>query len=151
MRHVNYGRYVLRHKWFVLIACRRIGASLWLGIIHDWSKFRPSEWLLYAQAFYASDGSKQYVESPAFARAWNDHQKRNKHHWQRWLIVWDRGDTEALPMPRKYVLEMVADWMSAGRAITGKWEAKEWYLKNRDKIQLHTETRKQVELVLGIE
>ena len=53
MRHLNYLKYVLRHKWFVLLASIRIGAPLWGAIIHDLSKFRPSEWIPYARCFYA--------------------------------------------------------------------------------------------------
>jgi hypothetical protein len=148
MRHINYLKYVLRHKWFVLLASIRIGAPIGAAIIHDLSKFRPSEWMPYARTFYAPDGSKQYVEGEAFALAWNDHQKRNKHHWQRWIITWDRGTTEPLPMPSSAVLEMVADWMGAGRAITGQWEVKAWYEKNRNSIMLHAETRRRVEYIL---
>jgi len=43
---------------------------------------------------------------------------------------------------------MVADWMGAGRAITGRWETKEWYGKNKGNMLLHPETRKMVEDVL---
>lgn len=60
--HVAYGKYVLRHKWFVARAafhiarlmpmpCGRI-AWLWRMLVHDASKFRPSEWMPYAQSFY---------------------------------------------------------------------------------------------------
>ena len=147
-RHINYFKYLIRHKWFVFIASRKIGASLWLSIIHDWSKFRPSEWFPYARTFYKTDGSKQYIESSEFAKAWNDHQKRNKHHWQYWLITWDRGETEAISMPFKYYLEMIADWMGAGRAINGKWEVKEWYEKNKNKIKLDDFTRFNIEKML---
>lgn len=149
MRHLNYLKYLLRHKWFVFIACIKIGASPWRGLVHDLSKFRLSEWLPYARCFYAPDGSKQYEKGPDFTLAWNDHQKRNKHHWQYWLVTWDGGATEPLPMPHKYILEMVADWMGAGRAITGKWEVKEWYRKNKDNIRLHYETRKVVQCILS--
>lgn len=55
-----------------------------------------------------------------------------------------------MPMPLRYVSEMVVDWMSAGRAITGRWEVKEWYEKNKDKIILHPETRKHVENILKV-
>lgn len=147
-RHWSYLKYVLRHKWFVLLASRKIGAPLYQAITHDLSKFRLSEWLPYARCFYASDGSKQYVEGFDFTLAWNDHQKRNKHHWQYWVIGWDRGTFEPLLMPRKYVLEMVADWMGAGRAITGKWETAEWYGKNKSNMQLHNGTRFEVEVIL---
>lgn len=148
MRHLNYLRYVLRHKWFVLLACIRIGAPIWLGVIHDMSKFKLSEWLPYARCFYAPDGSSQYKEDDAFNLAWNQHQKYNKHHWQYWLITWDRGVTEPLQMPYKYVYEMVADWMGAGRAITGKWETRDWYIKNKNNIQLHPNSRALVETIL---
>lgn len=47
-----------------------------------------------------------------------------------------------------YAREMIADWMGAGRAITGKWEVAEWYEKNQNKIQLHPETRRFVENII---
>jgi hypothetical protein len=51
----------------------------------------------------------------------------------------------ALPMPEKYVREMVADWMGAGRAITGRWEVAQWYAKTREHIIVHPDTRARVE------
>ncbi len=149
MRHIQYLKYVLRHKGFVLLASLRIGASIWSAITHDASKFRPSEWIPYARCFYAPDGSKQYKEDSSFSLAWNDHQKRNKHHYQYWVILWDRGEYEPLEMPRKYILEMIADWMGAGRAITGKWEVKQWYENNKEKMKLETITRRTVESILS--
>ena len=150
MRHINYLKYILKHKWFVFLACLRIAPIklLWFSVIHDISKFLPSEWWAYARTFYKSDGSKQYNETQEFTIAWNNHQKRNKHHWQYWLITWDRGTTEAIPMPNIYISEMIADWFGAGRAITGKWEAPQWYQKNKDKIILHPDTRSIVESIL---
>lgn len=149
-RHLNYLFYVLRHKWFVLLASIKINAPLWMAIVHDLSKFMPSEWFPYANTFYAKDGSKRYVESPEFAHAWNHHQKQNKHHYQYYMITWDRGTTEPLEMPDKYAREMVADWMGAGRAITGKWEVWGWYDKNRNNIILHPKTREYVEHILSV-
>lgn len=61
----------------------------------------------------------------------------------------DRGDVVAIQMPKKYALEMVADWMGAGRAISGRWECAEWYEKNKDKIILHHGTRAVVEYILS--
>lgn len=145
MAHWKYLLYVLRHKWFVFVAGRKIRVGLWRLIKHDWHKFLPSEWGPYVRTFYKPDGSKQYVESAAFAYAWNLHQKRADHHWQHWMITWDRGNTEEIEMDVCASLEMLADWYGAGRAITGKWGADEWYFKNRDKIRLHKETRSFVE------
>jgi hypothetical protein len=144
-RHWNYLKYVLRHKWFVFVAGLKTGASLWRLLKHDWHKFLLNEWLPYARTFYKSDGSKQYVESAAFTYAWNLHQKRADHHWQHWLITWDRGETEALDMSGEAIAEMLADWYGAGKAITGKWEAHTWYEKNRDRIKLSEFSRNLVE------
>lgn len=147
--HIAYLRYVLRHKWFVLLACRRMNVPIIRAVLHDWDKFLPDEWFPYVHTFYAPDGSKQYVESPAFAQAWNIHQKRNKHHWQHWLITWDRGITEALPMPTTHIREMVADWIGAGQAISGQTSPRVWYKHNQDKMILHPETRAIVETLLN--
>ncbi len=144
-RHWSYLKYVLRHKWFVLVASRRISASLWRALIHDLSKFRPSEWGPYARTFYADDGSKQYKPSPEFDHAWLLHQHRNPHHWQHWVLSEDSGRVKVLDMPVKFVDEMVADWMGAGRAITGKWEYKEWYEKNKGKMLLAPRTQELME------
>lgn len=68
---------------------------------------------------------------------------------QRYLdmITWDKGHTECLRMPDKYIREMVADWRGAGRAL-GKPDIVAWYVSNRDNIQLHPDTRKLVEYYL---
>lgn len=147
-RHWNYFKYIMRHKWFVMISSQKIGASMWQALIHDASKFLPSEWIPYANTFYKSDGSKQYDETPAFNVAWLKHQHRNPHHWQHWILRMDSGNTVAQEIPMRYVLEMIADWMGAGRAITGKWESAEWYANNRDKIVLHDKTRKIVDGII---
>lgn len=140
--HLKYASYIIRHKYFVFMAGVAMKVSLWRLIKHDWSKFLPSEWFPYALYFNA-DGSEA-----AFNHAWLLHQHRNDHHWQHWVLRNDDGTTNCLPMPEKVWREMIADWMGAGRAITGRWECGEWYAKNRDRIQLHDETRKQVDAQL---
>jgi hypothetical protein len=147
-RHWNYLKYVIRHKFYVLLACSKLRFPVRYGILHDISKFKPSEWIPYASCFYKENGESQYDETEAFNLAWNEHQKSNKHHWQYWVIIWDRGQSEALRIPERYIQEMVADWMGAGRAINGKWEVCEWYEKNKRNMILHPDTRMIVEIYL---
>jgi hypothetical protein len=189
-KHWLYLKYVVRHKWFVFVAGLRVGAPLWRLLIHDWSKFLPSEWRAYARFFYgAPEGfcmtchaplarlrkaprglaycrntkcqahdelraSASYIKPlewhEAFDRAWLKHQHRNAHHWQHWVIREDQGGTKTLEIPEPYVREMVADWLGAGRAITGKWEAAEWYLRNAEKMLLSYRAQMLVEMVLGV-
>lgn len=142
--HLQYGRYVVRHKWFVFIAGRRTRAPLWRLVIHDWSKMTRAEWSPYVRSFYGPLPRTDAVKA-AFARAWLHHIHVNKHHWQHWVLHEDSGATKVIEMPDRFVREMVADWMGAGRAITGKWDVGSWYAKNRDVIVLHETTRARVD------
>lgn len=151
-RHWAYLKYVIKHKWFVFVASRRVGSSLWLALIHDLSKFRLSEWFAYANVFYDLDGGPQYMPTTEFDMSWLLHQHRNPHHWQYWVLRKDNPDPDELvllAMPRKYILEMVADWMGACKVITGKWECFEWYEKNKDKILLHSSTEAFVDVLMA--
>lgn len=164
MKHLKYLRYVLIHKWFVLCACWRRGLY-WQGIVHDWSKFLPSEWLPYAEYFYGfkpSPSLREYAKREDFPvpdeqevrrefdEAWLIHQHRSPHHWQHWILREDSGLTKLIAMPRRYVLEMLSDWDGAGRAITGKsGGTTEWYANNRHKIRLHPDTQFIVDRELG--
>jgi len=147
-KHWRYFSYVLRHKWFVFVECCKLGVP-WRGVAHDLSKFRPSEWIPYARYFYGDYLSKEGVER-SFDLAWLHHQKRNKHHWQWWVLPLDDGGQKILPMPDVYCKEMLADWYGAGRAL-GKPDTVAWYVRNRDKMLLHHETRAWIEQQLGIQ
>ena len=165
----QYWSYVLRHKWFVLVAgfrlwkmVVRVRGMFWRLLVHDLSKFRRGEWIAYRRYFYedweplvavlkhmpAWTGPTAESVERDFDRAWLAHQHRNPHHWQHWILREDDGDVKALRMPYRCVVEMVADWMGAGRAITGRWGVEDWYRGNKDKMDLHPHTRKEVERIL---
>jgi len=150
MIYLRYLRKVFRHKWFVLLEAWRLGIP-WLGLIHDWSKLLPSELLPYAR--YFSGGDRTETMQAAFDVAWLHHQHRNHHHWQRWLLTLDSARSDGkllpLPMPDRYRREMLADWRGAGRAY-GNPDTRGWYLANRDKMQLHPDTRQWIERQLGV-
>ncbi len=143
--HWSYLKYLLRHKWYVLREGVRLGVPLYLLIIHDWSKFLPAEWSGYVHAFYDAGGGYRYHPSDQFDAAWNHHQKHNKHHWQYWVLVMDDNvENVCLKLPEKYAREMLADWLGAGLANRNP-DTLDWYLKHRDRIQLHAETQKWIE------
>jgi hypothetical protein len=152
--HWRYLVYVLKHKWFVLVAGLHLGAPLWRLLIHDLSKFRPSEWKPYVDKFY--NPALQHAETwDAFARygvcelaplgffaedrftvAFLHHCRRNPHHWQYWVKTERPGLTYPLEIPEPILREMVADWAGAGRAITGSWDLRAWWAKNRQGMLL---------------
>jgi hypothetical protein len=68
-RHWEYFRYLGRHKYFVFLAGLQTGAPLWRLVIHDWSKFLPSEWLPYSKKFYGP-GKISWI-TRRIAQLWN--------------------------------------------------------------------------------
>lgn len=168
LAHWQYLRYVVRHKWYVFLVGCRLGVP-WLALLHDNSKFNPSEWFPYVDFFYGKDAKERQrrdstgyykpydTGNEAFDLAWLYHQNRNKHHWQYWTLMRDDGGTRMFPMPDRYRREMIADWIGAGKA-QGKHspkddpylETRNWYNKNKDKMQLHQETRDWVEQMIGV-
>jgi hypothetical protein len=155
--HWAYFKYVMRHKWFVLLAGRKIGVGWWQLLVHDFSKFSFAEWGAYVRSFYNPDGTKRdwksrtARETAEFDWAWNHHQKTNPHHWQYWVLTTDSDEPRyrVLPMPYKFVKEMVADWVGAGRAITGRIEVHEWYKANRHKMMFDLQVEVQVRHLLS--
>jgi hypothetical protein len=157
--HLAYLKYVLRHKWFVFWACLKTGAGIWLGLIHDLSKFLPREWFPYIKQFYNSDGTKKpsirdasgaydpAAQPKEFQEAWLNHQ-RNRHHWQAWVSIGDGGKLTPILMPKRFLRELIADWMGAGMAQSGKTDPKAFYETNKSKMIFHDQTRQDLEEML---
>lgn len=165
MKHLTYLRYLIRHKWFVLFECWKRGLYLH-GIVHDLSKFRPSEWFPYVEYFCTDRRSTEWFDMQAkwgcaelapwgesvedwFNLAWLKHQHRNPHHWQYWILRNDDGSMFPLPMPQKYLTEMLCDWIGAGKA-QGKPDTAAWYQANAHKMLLRQEQREWIERELGV-
>ncbi|WP_354437439.1 DUF5662 family protein [Paenibacillus sp. DS2363] len=138
----RYFLYVVEHKLNVLIECWQEGLYV-QGLIHDISKFFPQEFIPYAIHFYSEQ--KDEDTHLRWKNAWLHHQNHNKHHWEYWIV--NRNTKEALPMPTKYLIEMVCDWRSFSR----KWGRKvkdsnlvERMINSQD-IILHPVTREELE------
>jgi len=148
---VKYFWLTIKHKYYVFIAGLKIGCPIHLLIFHDLTKFFPSELPHYGRQFFGDSNNPL-----AFSYAWNHHQKTNKHHWEYWVPVTGciRGgykDLQPLPMPKKYILEMVADWCGASKAYEKKWPWEnnwQWFKNNFDNAQkndkLHENTYKYI-------
>lgn len=151
MKYLNFLAYLIRHKWFVFLECLRLGVP-WQGLLHDISKFLPDEFRAYAdyyQRLRLCNGENPSIasEDDSHTLAWLVHQKRNRHHWQWWVLFGDRAEPTILPMPDRYIREMVADWRGAGMA-QGQPDTIGWYRANRERMLLHPSTRSQVESLL---
>jgi phage-related protein len=135
-------RYILDHKLNVLVECWIEGLYI-QGITHDLSKFSRKEFFSYAKKFFYR-GEKTADNELKWKYAWLHHQRKNKHHWEYWVV--DPNNKQALPMPRKYLIEMVCDWRSFSR----KWgrKVKPATLDLTEKIVLHPDTKKELEMIM---
>jgi len=140
---------VLQHKWYVFKCGRELGVGYFRLIIHDWSKFMFSEAIDYAKWF---GGDKSNPDG--FAKAWLHHQNTNKHHWEYWLTRSGKGVEPGtivpLFMPRKYVREMIADWMAASISYAKTKDMSEWLKSNWYKINLHPESKEFAKTILFV-
>lgn len=142
-----------KHIEAVREAGSKLGVPEMLLIHHDESKWSEAEFPHYARQFH---GDK--ADPDGFAGAWLHHLHQNPHHWQHWVfpdgyvLKGSSLENGVMPMPDKYALEMVADWIGASVTYTGSEDILEWLIKNAPKIRLHTRTEgfvKEVLLSLG--
>ena len=140
---------VCRHKFFVFRECRKCGIT-WQGFVHDLSKFSVTEFMSSAK-YFQGDRSPIQAEKEAigYSKAWLHHKSHNKHHWQYWTDFDTNGDIIKVKIPIKYVVEMVCDWIGAGKAYsTKKWsqiEPLDYYVNHiRKESHIHPETERTV-------
>ncbi|MFD2614171.1 DUF5662 family protein [Paenibacillus gansuensis] len=138
----RYFLYILNHKLNVLVECWKEGLYI-QGIIHDFSKFSSTEFFPYAKKFYSGMPLNDDDELK-WKYAWLRHQRKNKHHWEYWVI--NPNTKEALPIPKRYIIEMVCDWRSFSRSWGRK--VKESTLNLTDKIVIHPETKRELETIM---
>lgn len=142
---MKYFWVALKHKWFVLLASFKVELPLWQAITHDLSKFSRAELPHYNRWFFVDKD-----DPDGWLGAWLHHQNRNPHHWEYWIVRTDhtqgKGDIVdgCLPMPERYVREMVADWMGASKAHTGSWDMTKWLSEKLDGTKLHPMTHQRV-------
>ena len=138
---------VMRHKRVVYRECAACGIR-WQGIIHDLSKFSPTEFVPSAKYF---QGNKSPIEAEkealGYSDAWLHHKAHNKHHWEYWCDYNnDTGEVFPHRIPKKYVVEMLCDWIGAGKVYSkDRWTQAEplnYYYKVRCGRHFHPDTEK---------
>jgi hypothetical protein len=81
------------------------------------------------------------------------HHNRNKHHGEYWWDIDANGKACPMPMPDKYVLEMVCDRVAASMTYLGdKYTDRaplEYYLSHIDENQFHEKTRHLLKFFLN--
>ena len=128
---------VLKHKYWVF----RFACKLHIpvrGFFHDFSKFNPIEFFESVKYY---TGKKSPILSckadKGYSRAWQHHKGHNPHHYEYWVDNLNKGGTPIL-IPFKYCLEMVCDYLAAGKTYQGKKfsyaDEYNWWMKEAKSI-----------------
>ena len=153
MKAWQHLRTINHHKWLVLCGCFRVGLY-WQGLTHDLSKYTPTEFLVGAR-YYQGTRSPNAAEreEKGYSEAWMHHKGRNRHHYEYWNDMNKQTRRyESVPMPRKYLVEMVMDRIAACKTYQGKaytsGSALEYYLKSMERSLMHPQTQRELEYIL---
>lgn len=144
---------VIRHKHWVFKYCCMFGIP-WRGIIHDLSKFHPVEFFESVK-YWSESGSpiNEAKKQKGYSNAWYHHRGRNRHHWEYWADNFESG-TNCPVMPYEFTVEMLCDWLAAGKTYHGKSftfrdEFEWWNNLKRDRVKMHPATKEYIGRMLG--
>lgn len=144
---------ITKHRHRVIAHCAKAGI-LSQGLCHDLSKYSPTEFWQGVRFF---DGTHSPTEDErrtlGYSLAWMHHKGRNRHHWEYWT---DYSVTERrympMPMPRRYLAEMLCDRIAASKIYKGKAYTDaaplEYLLAGKMHDSMHPQTRALLERFL---
>ena len=148
---------ITRHKILVMKECFKIGLYK-QGLTHDLSKYSPTEFLVGCK-YYQGNRSPNNAEreETGVSKAWLHHKGRNRHHFEYWIdysVEKDGNPMTGMPMPRKYIAEMMMDRMAASKIYNGKnyndHFPLQYYEKGKHHYMMHPQTEKDLEKLLKI-
>ena len=117
---IGHFRTITRHRHAVIRNCAKAGI-LCQGLLHDLSKYSPTEFLRGAR-FYQGTRSpnEREREEYGYSLAWLHHKGRNRHHFEYWTD-YNPVERRVVPvkMPLRYVVEMFCDRVAASKIYRG--------------------------------
>ena len=146
---------VTYHKYLVMKGCFKVGLY-YQGIMHDMSKYMPSEFLVGAR-YYQGDRSPNNAEREhrGYSSSWLHHKGRNKHHYEYWIDYSTKnvpGGMAPAPMPDRYIVEMLMDRIAASKVYNKERYTDrsplEYYLLGKEPAPLHPKTKQMLEKLL---
>ena len=154
-RLAGHFKTITHHKLLVMKYCFRAGLYR-QGLLHDLSKYMPSEFFAgvkYYQGYRSPNNAQR--EAEGCSPAWLHHKGRNKHHfeyWQDYSLQGRQGMLTPVPMPDKYIAEMLMDRIAASKVYKGTEYTDaaplEYYHKSREHPCIHPDTQAVLERML---
>lgn len=111
------------HKYLVAKGCFRVGLYR-QGILHDLSKYSPTEFMVGVRNYQGNrspnDAERELL---GYSSAWLHHKGRNRHHFEYWIDYSKQappGQMVPVPMPDRYIAEMIMDRIAACKVYKGR-------------------------------
>ena len=145
---------ITEHKLLVMRHCFKIGLYR-QGIMHDLSKYMPSELLMGFMYYDDGKSSPNNGErrDKGYSNAWMHHKGRNRHHFEYWTD-YNLETKTVLPvkMPLRFVAEMFCDRVAASKIYKGESyrdsDPLEYFQNGRSHRTIHPETSDFLEKLL---
>ncbi len=134
--------------------CFRLGL-IKRGLLHDLSKYSPSEFILGAKYFQGNRSPHaEERELYGYSEAWLHHKGRNKHHFEYWFEISNSGEYIYVEMPDEYLAEMICDRVAASKIyLKDKYTNRsplDYYLGKKDMYVMNENTAKKLEYYLTL-
>jgi len=153
MKAWQHFKTITYHRWLVRGGCFKVGLY-WQGLTHDLSKYMPTEFRAGAK-YYQGNRSPNAAEreDKGYSEAWMHHKGRNRHHYEYWNdMSMETKQYESVPMPRKYLVEMVMDRRAACMTYQGKnykpGAEFTYFDRSKEKPLMHEKTRRELAFLL---
>ncbi len=145
-------RTINNHKRLVRRRCFKMGLYR-QGLMHDLSKYSFIEFFTgvkYYRGYRSPIGVER--EEKGYSYAWLHHKSHNKHHLDYWVdFKMEKGapGLVGVPMPDRYIAEMVADRLSAcenyHKEKYTQADAYEYYINNsKERSIIHPQTEEKL-------
>lgn len=153
-KYLAHLKTITKHKILVGYYCCKCG-QIKRGLMHDNSKFGLTEFFTSAKYFQGniSPINKEKAEK-GYSIAWQHHKGHNPHHWEWWIDSLGNRQNTPLKVEWPYLVEMICDWIGAGKVYSKKaWTQAEpynYYMKIRDSRIINPETEEVIIYLLEI-
>ena len=143
------------HKYEVGKNCFRCGLY-WQGILHDLSKYSPTEFLVGAKYYQGTRSPNEAErEDKGYTSSWLHHKGRNKHHLEYWIdydLNKRDGSMTGMKMPDNYIVEMFCDRVAASKIYKREnytdRSALDYFENGKSKGAMHPYVRKKLGILL---
>ena len=147
---ISHFKTITKHRHVVIKHCFKAGI-LWRGLLHDLSKYTPTEFCPGAKFFKGNRSPNEAErETFGFSKAWMHHKGRNRHHFEYWTD-YNPSTKQVAPvkMPLVFVKEMFCDRVAASKIYQkenyNQNQPLEYFLRGKPSRSIHPETSDLIE------